>query len=249
MHFKLSGSLVAAISFCVAQGAFAADMPVKAPPRPAAVVAYTWTGCYMGGHVGGLWGRTDWSNAAGNDATFIREDTGKFDEIIGGGHIGCNFQFSNNWVIGIEGDASWTDVDQFQLHDIVNLDEIRRTRFDWVATVRGRFGFAWNRAFFYGTGGAAFSQIRMAYENYTDATRTVLEEVFFATAKTGWVAGAGIEYAFTDNWIARIEYLHYDFDRKALPVLLGGAAQHGQTDFDVVRAGISYKFGPRPMVP
>ena len=211
---KLLGG--AALSLCLVAPAMAADlrMPVKAAPAPV-VAAFSWTGCYIGGHVGGLWGRTEWTNPDvpnGGDNAFNQDvDYTKF---TGGGHIGCNYQV-NSWVVGIEGDASWVDVDKYGIADLGDRDEILRTKFNWYASIRGRLGVAANRHLFYGTGGVAFSRVRNSYENYDDATLTVLDDpISLATRSTGWVAGGGWEYAFTNNWIARAEYLHFHFGRQ-----------------------------------
>src|SRR5438105_2283426 len=75
-------------------------MPYKAP-GPVPIPYYSWTGCYLGGHVGGGWGRKDFSVPG------VSVDT---DGFLGGGQIGCNYQFAGQWVVGIEADASWADI-------------------------------------------------------------------------------------------------------------------------------------------
>jgi outer membrane immunogenic protein len=219
--------------------AFAADMLVKAPVYKAPIVApaFSWTGCYIGANAGGLWGRTRWSGPP--QAGFEINQTVGFSSATAGGQLGCNYQI-NRLVWGVEGDLNWTHVDKFGIQDPTNLDEILRTKFDWFGSIRGRLGYAQDRWLVYGTGGIAFTKIRNAYENYTDATRTVVQGIETNTNKTGWVAGLGFEYAVHPNWIVGIEYLHYGFGRKEVEV---PGIEFARTSFDVVRARLSYKFG------
>src|SRR5690349_7861132 len=115
----------------------AADMPVKAPPyAPAA----TWTGCYIGGHVGGVHFRT-----TGSYDDFLEDEgdpasSGK-NGFIGGGNLGCNWQ-KRSFVWGIEGDFSaLTGLNSYQVgsHD---TDYHFNSNAHWLATIRGRSGIA-----------------------------------------------------------------------------------------------------------
>jgi outer membrane immunogenic protein len=68
------------------------------------------------------------------------------------------------------------------------------------------------------------------------------------SVRAGWVVGSGLEYAWTGNWTVRPEYLHYHFkDSFFAPVTPAfppyGIRYRAETDLDVVRAGLSYKFG------
>jgi outer membrane immunogenic protein len=113
---KLMLASVAGIALVAGAPANAADLGTrpmyKAPPVVAPVPLFTWTGCYIGGHIGGGWGRKDFSDTNaessffigdGHGAQSIRVDTSGF---LGGGQLGCDYQFAPNWVIGIEGDFS-----------------------------------------------------------------------------------------------------------------------------------------------
>src|SRR5262249_1743667 len=100
-----------ALAAMIAGPAMAADMPLKGPP-PA--VYYNWTGCYVGGHVGGKVGRADVSfgatNPIANTAPFAGQPlaTNWLSGALGGGQIGCQYEFAGGWLIGIEGDGSFT---------------------------------------------------------------------------------------------------------------------------------------------
>src|SRR5260370_31923009 len=81
----------------------------KAPPIVAPVPLFTWTGCYIGAHIGGGWGRKDWSNVPPSDNIDFSDSRTVHDDvsgILGGGQIGCDYQFAPNWVVGIEGSCS-----------------------------------------------------------------------------------------------------------------------------------------------
>jgi outer membrane immunogenic protein len=87
--------------------AFAADMAPRyaKAPAPLPVMAYNWTGCYIGGNVGGGWERTQQTQIAkvGGAAIIPNNDFGGStgSTVIGGGQIGCDYQFANSWVVGI----------------------------------------------------------------------------------------------------------------------------------------------------
>jgi outer membrane immunogenic protein len=201
---------------------------VKSGPVPV-VAAYDWTGCYVGGHVGGLWGRTKQSSPFANTDNLILNRTVDLGAAAAGGHLGCNVQY-RQIVFGVEADASWTRVEETGLVDIAR-GELIRTKFDWYSSVRGRLGISFDRNLIYGTGGVAFGAIHYRYE----------ETCCLASIKSsnGWVVGGGWEYALTDNWITRAEYFYYDFGK--IDWYVGVDVQ---TSFHVGRIGLSYKFGP-----
>jgi outer membrane immunogenic protein len=236
--------LTAATLFTLSGLAHAADMPVK--PRMAASPppAWSWSGCYIGGNVGGLRGDTDWiaSNAAFvNLPQDIFVQSYNFSSVTAGGQIGCNYQRSM-WVFGVEGDLNYADIDRRVTQDPIDNDEFYRTRMGWYGTIRGRAGITWNRVLFYGTGGLAFSHIRHLRETTTGAFGPVNGR-FGATAYVGWTAGGGIEWAFANNWSVRGEYLYLDFGRGE--PLEDVFMFEPRTRFHVGRLGINYLFGPQ----
>src|SRR6516164_474122 len=104
-----------ALAAMVAGPAMAADMPLKAPPP---VVYYSWTGCYVGAHVGGKSSRatTSWGAVSPAEAAVFFPGTAVADSIymsgaLGGAQVGCQYQFAGGWLFGIEGDGSWTQSD------------------------------------------------------------------------------------------------------------------------------------------
>jgi opacity protein-like surface antigen len=126
----------------------------------------------------------------------------------------------------------------------------------YLGTVRGRLGWLpTETVLLYGTAGLAWERFERAETvSQTIATGTITNRSVEPSDHFGWVAGAGGEVMLgSSNWVGRLEYLHYDFGRVnfdlALAASLAGqsfsAAQTaGRQTIDVVRAGVSYKFGP-----
>jgi outer membrane immunogenic protein len=82
--------------------AFAADMPLKAPPPPPMQI-YSWTGCYLGGSVGGVWRRSDATTVSvvdGGSGVAAAAAAGAIPTAfsyggsswLAGGQVGCNYQ-------------------------------------------------------------------------------------------------------------------------------------------------------------
>jgi outer membrane immunogenic protein len=239
--------------------AFAADMrmPVKVPSPAPALMAYNWTGLYVGVHGGYSWGR--WNG----DLTF---DPGGgpievFDPAnrtidgngwLAGGQIGFNYQL-NSFVFGLEADASWTNFKGSGSFNTApgDFNWVIKNRLDWFGTVRGRAGVAVDNFLFYATGGAAFGQSKgnLAVTNIVPCCLPTA----VGSAKenhVGWTVGGGVEWMFFRNWSVKAEYLYVD---------LGTADYHftgttfvgtphttdsflGDLKFSVVRAGLNYKF-------
>jgi opacity protein-like surface antigen len=95
----------------LAGSAIAADMPLKAPVYQAAPPVYNWSGCYIGANAGGAWSH----QSVGSSVPLISDQSPASASLdssggIGGPHAGCNWQFTPSWVLGIEGDWSFTDL-------------------------------------------------------------------------------------------------------------------------------------------
>ena len=113
---------------------------------------------------------------------------------------------------------------------------------DGLGTLTGRVGYAFDRVLIYGKGGGAWAHDRFAASTGGVDIQAVTDDRF------GWTAGAGVEWAFANNWSVKVEYDHLDFDsqRETLqPLLAGGAAfQYDiRQRVDLVKAGVNYKFG------
>ncbi len=144
---KLPLGSVALAALVICGPAWAADMPRKAPAKaPAAepaAPAVSWTGCYIGGNLGGGWALKDWANPSDD---FDKggpgaRGTAALGSFVGGGQIGCDYQFSGSWVIGIQGMFDGSDV-KGNILDSAAPDFDLTTRVDWFATITGRLGYA-----------------------------------------------------------------------------------------------------------
>jgi outer membrane immunogenic protein len=231
---------ITAIAILVATPAVAADMAVKAPMLPAPVAS--WTGCYLGGNLGGAWQH---NHTYDPEALF---DTGgdSGSGFIGGGQIGCDYQFSNNWVIGIQDMFDGTDISSSHIYP-GDAPETLGTDTKWVDTLTGRLGYAVTpQTLLYVKGGGAWARVNYsdiypgAYDGQADVTRS------------GWTIGGGLEYAFLTNWSAFAEYNYIDLGNQnvALAYTCTGACgfpnpytytvSHNISEFLV---GVNYRFG------
>jgi outer membrane immunogenic protein len=239
-------ALLGATAMSIA-AANAADMPVKAPIAPAPVaIPYNWSGCYIGGHAGAGWARTEWNNTADTAAFgdlspgegFTQTNSG----FVGGGQLGCNYQV-NQWVFGIEGTFAGTSIEGDLTNNVfgTGLDDVFTTKINSVATVVGRLGYAWDNWLLYAKGGYAGADVEFSVSDVVGITGSGSE----TTWHNGWTVGAGLEYGLTPNWILGVEYDYIDLQSKSYNVA-GTAA--GVYTFDVtpriheLLARISYKF-------
>jgi len=220
----------AAVMALLASPAMAADMPVKTSPPTAP--AFSWTGVYFGLNAGWLGADNSMVNQAtpGVDPGVDVEDlatlaSGEFplgnkSGFIGGAEIGYNYQF-NNWVAGIEADIqgiAGQAVNSSITSSSGTLGSTLNGSMDtkWLGTLRGRLGFVPAPTLLvYGTGGLAYSEIQATTSlSQSDSsigfTGTGTGGNGFAELVTGWTAGGGVEWMFTQNWSFKVEYLHYD---------------------------------------
>lgn len=238
-------------------GAYAADLsyPVKAPPV-VVIPVFSWTGFYLGANVGYGGDKFKYPYNVSDD---FREDdfdlNGDFkltsSGFFGGGQIGYNYQFDNSWVIGIEADFQWSGIEG-ELSGNASLDVNGNNELDasfsagseveWFGTIRGRLGYAWDKVFLYGTGGAAYGKVKSHYSINIDdfnASDSVSD------TQWGWTVGAGLEYAITNNWTFKTEYLYVDLGSQNLVDISDdgfNANLDVETKFHTIKAGLNYKF-------
>jgi outer membrane immunogenic protein len=230
--------------------ASAADLPSAQTYTKAPVVVdptYDWSGFYIGIEGGGVWGRSQhYRNDVTTPAVNGLPQTGGISPSGGlaGGTVGYSYQFSNNIFVGVENDISWTNNKGSALFvaPFVPVTNTAQTSETWLDTLRGRLGFAFNRWMIFGTGGAAFTNEGVQICNVAIGCGSQ------STIVTGWTAGVGVEYAFADNWSAKLEYLHVDFgsqhfSQTADPVGSFFLARDVTLTDDIVRVGVNYKFG------
>jgi len=203
--------------------ASAADLPARpfpATPPVAPVATYTWTGCYIGAHLGGVISDDRTTNASGDSRDFSSVG------FVGGGQIGCDYQFAPVWVAGVEGRAAWSSLKNTHAAAVRSAmtGAIIPSQFtlsnDLLASVTARLGYSFaDRWLVFARGGAAWT-----HEKIDDAFTTlagVAVDPSATSTRTGWTGGAGVEYAFNSNWSAVLEYDYYDFGNRGT-TLTGG---------------------------
>jgi outer membrane immunogenic protein len=267
--------IASAVTLATATGAFAADMaaraPVytKAPPSPA---AYSWTGFYVGGTAGGAWGTFDPTTTT----TFTNPIISYFAPssipifnsaaaqqikpagFTGGFEAGYNWQTSN-FVLGLEG-----DIESFHLSGTSTSGFVRYAGFgaagltvnsnsstDWLATARGRLGYAADKWLFFVTGGAAFTNLKSSF-TFADTFLTgAAASGSVSATKTGYAVGGGVEAGLWGNWSVKAEYLYVNFGSVSAVsnnLVFGGAPFPGQVfthsvdlKANIARLGLNYR--------
>jgi outer membrane immunogenic protein len=225
--FLLAG--IAAAAFCVAP-AFAADMPTKGPVyRAAPDPVVNWTGCYIGGNVGGGWGTDDWVFPPNHLAH------NKTDGIAGGGQIGCDYQ-AGNWVLGVRGMIDASNLNK-TAPNLFNNAFTMHSKVGSFETATARLGVLINPQWLvYVDGGGAWARTKR-FEDLAGVFQWSMNN-----GSSGWVIGGGIEYKFAPNWSWFLEYDHIDFGSKNSANSQGSPSVIKQ-DINTVLFGLNYRFG------
>lgn len=255
--------------------AMAADLPspVVAPaPYLSPVSAFSWTGFYVGVNAGYVWADPTfamtpfglWNTAFDqNEAPFIaRQGSPELHSsgFTGGGQFGYNLQ-SGGLVYGLEGDFEYTDINTSRHTGILaspapcpcaNFVFNETATSHWLATVRPRIGVAVDRALFYITGGLAFANYTFSSGYIYNPSPGLVSQGQLSETRVGWALGDGVEYAFTNNWTVKGEYLHADLGSgKSFQTAESGgvpgpntysAAHRSHLTENILRVGFNYKF-------
>ena len=234
IRFLLAGIVVVAIGGT----AQAADIVPSQLPTEAPVVAapllYSWSGCYVGAHIGGGWSNKEWFQEDG-DLRFKHNADG----FLGGGQVGCDHQ-TGSWVFGVEGQASWANLEghsgQLSPSDEPNIGE---SKVDFIATATGRIGYVFDRTLIYVKGGAAW-----VHEEFSDVDIATGDFASGKASRTGWTVGTGLDYAVAPNWSVEVEYNYMDFGRDWVD-LFGDfeARRYIDQSIHIVKVGVNYRFG------
>jgi outer membrane immunogenic protein len=216
-------SLLAAVMIsmpCLMGSALAADLGAKTP-LSGPVPAFSWSSCYFGLHAGGGFASKDITDpvqlaqdsilGAGTTAGATTAHLSPSGAVIGG-QLGCDYQFAPNWVVGVEGAASGATM---KASTSVGLpagfpgdQALVSSRTDFLPSVTGRLGYAIDHTLFYGKAGVAWASDKYTVADSLQGTGFGFEG--FDT-RTGWTAGAGVEWAFSCNWSVNLEYDYYDY--------------------------------------
>jgi outer membrane immunogenic protein len=262
---------VAAVGF--ASVASAADLPTKAPVVVDPAPIFTWSGFYVGANVGGSWGRmsTDFSLAG----VPIGSTSQNMNGWLGGIQTGYNWQ-RGAWVFGLEADIQATSqkATSSAAGATPGTPAIPCIEFDppapacipgtgisavpgvpgsvsyeqklpWFATFRGRLGVTVAPTWLlYATGGLAVGEIKT---NASFTIPTAAIATGFSDTKAGWTVGAGVEWGFSPNWSAKVEYLYIDFGHinnsfSSLAPFTGNFTANSHVTDNIVRVGVNYRF-------
>jgi len=247
---------IAAALAMTAPLARAADLPLKAATP--FVERFSWTGCYLGGQLGGGFARKDITDPVqlvqdsflglGTTPDVTTAGTSPRGVVIGG-QIGCDYQFAPSWVVGIEGAASGSTMKGSTTVGLPlgNPDTaLVQAKTDFLTSVTARFGYAFDNVLLYARGGVA-----MAADRY-DVTGSFAGTPFGFVGlenRFGWVAGGGVDWAFSPHWSASFEYDYYGFGHNTIAmsdpvnVFLGNVDV--RQNIQVVKVGLNFHiWGP-----
>jgi outer membrane immunogenic protein len=244
---KSSLTLFAAAIGLAAGQAVAADLPRKAPPMaPPPPPPITWTGCYIGANIGGIFGRREADFGFGELST---NNSG----FAGGGQIGCDYQFAGGWVIGFRNmfDGSSLHRDRTFFDPITGASATVDFHNNWFDTLTGRIGYSVTPAWlWYFQGGVAWAK------NSADVTINVpalgvFDAGSFSRTRTGWTIGGGVEWRFAPQWSAFLEGNWMDFGSNDHTLVdptftlcpAGGCAFNTKATAATVLVGVNYRFG------
>jgi opacity protein-like surface antigen len=248
---KLLFAQAAALALIMAGPAVAADMPLKASTP--FVERFTWTSCYLGGHLGGGFAHKDITDpaqlvqdsflGAGSTNGVTTASPAPTGAVIGG-QIGCDYQFAPSWVVGIEGAASGSTMKGSTTVGLPlgNPDTAQvQAKTDFLTSVTGRIGYAFDNVLVYGKGGFA-----LAGDRY-DVTGSFAGTPFGFVGlenRIGWTAGGGVDWAFSHHWSAFIEYDYYGFGHRVIAMSDPTNAFLGNVDvkqnLQVVKVGLNF---------
>ncbi|WEK51772.1 MAG: porin family protein [Candidatus Kaistia colombiensis] len=223
----LSAATILASGVAAAQ---AADLTYEpAPVVPAAAPVGSWTGFYVGGSVGYAWGKTDQKDG---DFGPITDNPGdiKPDGFIAGLQIGGDYQFPSNVVIGALVDLYYSDAKDTFHSDV--FDYSTESKIRYFGTGRVRAGYAIDKFLPYVTGGFAWANNEINDSDWGSDSQTHF----------GWTAGAGVEYAFTQNWTVKAEYLYSDFGSKTYHFPDSDGAYDVGLKSQTATVGVNYRF-------
>jgi outer membrane immunogenic protein len=255
MMRKLLFAQAALLAVTLAGPANAADLPLKS--EAPFVARFSWTGCYLGGQIGGGFATKDITDPVAlvqesldpGSTTGITTANLSPRGVVIGGQIGCDYQFAPSWVVGIEGVAAGSTM---KARSIIGLPAsppdtaLVEAKTDFLTSVTARIGYAFDHVLVYGRGGVA-----MAADRY-DVSGSFGGAPFGFTGlenRFGWTAGAGVEWVFTQHWSVNLEYDYYGFGTKTISMFdpvnqfLGGVDV--KQNIQVVKVGFNFHiWGP-----
>ena len=239
----------------MAASASAADLPARVAPAPyvVPVALFTWTGPYFGINAGAAFDNKQSFRVNGAAVNGIGNQSFKDSGFSAGGQIGYNYQFlGSGIVVGLEADAMYMDTDKSVNVTTNGGNTTYRSGLDFLGTVRGRVGYAFNQFLVYGTGGFAYGNVNSRIDSRFNGTTAFERGSGF---NTGYAYGGGVEYALpTTSFLnffhssavtLKAEYLRYELDSSNLSTdgtLNTPRGVKVKNDGNLARIGLNYKF-------
>jgi len=227
----------------LAGAAQAADLPVRsAVPAPVPVfVGMNWTGLYGGIVTGGVFGRTsvfqipnnitNTTNTNGLTVELVAGYTLQFDSIVIGAEIGAYVQSHT-------GQSSFVSV--------LGNNFSQQVEQPWGARGRVRLGYTFDKTLFFVAGGGSFDETKVSLSRLSGAPLGTFSN---SKSRVGWNLGAGEDYAFTNNWIGRVEYIYDKFSPQTYTynvTVTNVADRRVRSENHNIRVGLLYLFNSRP---
>jgi outer membrane immunogenic protein len=237
--------LAAAVLMGLGSQAIGADLlPDYGGAQPVAHPVWSFTGCYVGGNVGGLWAESEKWIVRTPGGDFYGQSLGghDLDDWIGGVQAGCDYQFAGGVVIGIAGDYGWTGAKGSHA-STREFGVFYHSDIESLASVAGRVGYAYGRLLGYVKIGGAWESV-----DYSASTILIGTAYRASETRSGWTIGGGGEFAINRFLSGFVEYGYYDFgtDEVRLTPQRTGLST-GFLDIEetshVVRAGFNLRFG------
>jgi outer membrane immunogenic protein len=223
--------------------AMAADLPARTYKAPPPIIApiYDWTGFYIGANGGWAESRNCWGIVPVGGVVIGDGCADRSGGVVGG-QLGYRWQ-SSQFVFGLEAQGDWADLTGSRVSTF-NPAFSTGTRTNGIGLFTGQIGYAWNATLLYLKGGAAVTD-NSAFINTFPGGVGVASA---SSTRWGGTVGVGLEYGFSPNWTAGVEYDHLfmgDANNtfSVANPLLAGAANRISQDVDMVTARISFKFG------
>jgi outer membrane immunogenic protein len=254
-----SASILALSSVAVS----AADLPLKAAPYIAPIPVFSWTGCYVGAHVGAGTmhdsNTQDFSSAFFFSSFFNNSNGGTGTGGLAGGQIGCNYQ-DGNAVFGLEGEGYWSGIKTTTGFTFPGEGFTQTSKNKYDFSIAARIGLAFDRTLVYGKAGWVWGNFGFdTLSTFGTGEGATTETLTQSGNLNGLLLGAGIEHALTRNWTVKLEYNFLDYGSKLLAVtecftgspcaVVGSTSEHAQKH--IFKVGFNYLFnvwGAPPVV-
>ena len=232
---KLVLTTIVVVTFAIPGPAGAADLPAGPAPAPVySPMFFSWTGFYVGGNIGGVFSQGSLQDSQTGFTGGINQNG-----LTGGAQIGFNYQFLGGGVLGIEGTIDGTSLNTTTNPFPTSLGTFQGSHDSrWISTVAARFGVVSDRWLAYGKGGVGWADSTVSITNATTGATLVSA----SDARPGWLAGAGIEYAFTNSWTAKLEYDFLGLSNWSTAGILPGDTLNIKRQIQILTVGVNYKF-------